>query len=346
MSTTIDSVEVGWRRVRLVGVTATMADLPGFTLHAQSVVVRFSYALDPTDAAAHDVVLTIDGSGAAVADSLRRARLAHEWKALRRGTLRQISVESGHVVWSRAFGEGTRLEAENIGAEIEQSGQDALGDDLTFASPIVDVTAPWGRLGPWTANAEVDHGQMKATVMLDPSGASKAAASLVVVRGTLTSFDLAVPRSNVAMLGVGYQLLGRRPEDLLFAQGEVHYAVRSASRVEASARLELSGARLASALGGADALFEVHADGDPARPIDLTKGTFVFGPFRGTATGQVTFGDPFVRGEVTLRTGGARCPTGADVSLGGTVAFDTRNLGDAKLAVLPSGKCPLRILPP
>jgi serine/threonine-protein kinase len=346
VTVTIDSVDVGWRRVRLVGVTATMADLPGFTLHVQSLQVRFSYALDPTDAAAHDAVLSIDGTSAAVQDSLRRARLAHEWKAVRHGTLRQVSVESGHMVWSRAFGEGTRLEAENIGMEVEQSGQDALGDDLTFASPIVDLTAPWGRLGPWSLNAEVDHGQVKATLMLDPSGASKAAASFVVDRGTLTAFDLALPRSNMAMLGVSNALLGRRPDDLLFAEGEAHFAVRSASRVEARVKLDLSGARLAAAIGGADALFEAHADGDPARPIDLTKGAFAFGPFRGAASGSVTFGDTFVRGDISLRTGAARCPAGADVSLGGGLVFDTRILGDARLVVAPSGKCALRILPP
>ena len=55
--------------------------------------------------------------------------------------------------------------------------------------------------------------------------------------------------------------------------------------LEASARLELSGARLSNAIGATDALLEAHFDGDPAHPIDVTKGVFAFGPFRGTLSG-------------------------------------------------------------
>ncbi len=39
------------------------------------------------------------------------------------------------------------------------------------------------------------------------------------------------------------------------------------------------------------------------------------------------------------------CPGGAEVALGGTIAFDTRALGDAHLIVAPTSRCPLEILP-
>ena len=343
---TIDSVEIGLKHAKLLGLTATMADLPGFSLHAKSVDVSFSVKLDPTDAAAHDVVLSIDGTTTAVRDSLARASTAHGFKTLREGTLRQVAVDAGHVIWSRAFGEGTRLEAENIAFEAERSGTEPLGNDLTLASPIVVISAPWGKLGPWSTNGQVDHGKAKLTVTLDPSGASKAAASLVLERGALTSFDLSVPRSNVGLLGVGAPVTVRRPEEAFFAEGEAHYAVRSASKVEANVRLSLSGLRLASAMAGADAQVEGRAEGDPAKPIDVTKGVFAFGPFRGAVIGPVTLGDGFLRAELLFRTGFVHCGGGGDVAMGGGFSFDTRNLAEAQLSMTPSAKCPLKILPP
>ncbi len=343
---TIDSVEVGFRHVRVLGLTATMADLPGVTAHAKSLEVWFSYRLDPTDAAAHELLLSIDGTESALVDSLARVAKAHDFSALRKGTIHQFALDAGHVIWSRALGEGTRIEAESIAVEAERSGEDALGDDVTFVSPIVSMTATWGKLGPWAVNAQVDHGLAKIALKLDPSGASKAVANVVVDHGTVTTFDLTAPRSNVSQLGVGSALLGRRPEQPLYAEGEAHYAVRSASRIEGSVRMSLSGARLTNALSGADAQLEAHLAGDPAGPIELTKGMFSFGPFRGTLSGPVTVGDGYLRADVTFRTGSTRCPGGADVALGGGIAFDTRNLGDAHLGVTPSGRCAMKELPP
>jgi serine/threonine-protein kinase len=345
VTASIDSVEVSLRHVRLLGVTATMADLPGFTLHAHAIDVRFSMRLDPTDATARDVLLSIDGTGSASLDALHRAEAAHDFKALREGSLRQIAVEAGHVVWSRAFGEGTRLEAQNVTVDIERDGNEPLGSDLTFASPIVGVATTWGKLGSWVVSGQHDHGQTKATLTLDPSGTSRGAVSVVMNDGSVTSLDLNVPRSNVAQLGIGNDVLGRRESEPLFATAEAHYAVRSASRVEASARLELSGARLSNAIGATDALLEAHFDGDPAHPIDVTKGVFAFGPFRGTLSGPASFGSGYLRADLGFRTGAARCPGGNDVSLGGGLVFDTRNLGDARLIVAPSGKCGLKVLP-
>jgi serine/threonine-protein kinase len=346
VSLSIDSVEVSFRRVRLVGVGATMADLPGFTAHAKAVEIWFSYQLDPTEVAAHDVLLSIDGTASAVEDTLRRARLAHDFAAIREGTLRQVNIDTGHLVWSRALGEGTQLEAENVTLGAERNGHDALGNDLTFTSSLVTASTAWGKLGPWSASGQVDHGLTKATLTLDPSGASKAAATFVIDKGTVTTFDFTLPRSNVGLLGVAPAVASRRPEEAFFAEGEAHYAVRSASRIEASVRLSLSGARMGGALAPADAQLEAHVDGDPARPIDVTKGLLVYGPFRGAVGGTVTVGDPFVRADVGFRTGTNRCPNGSDASLAGGLAFDTRTLGDAHLLLAPSGRCALKILPP
>jgi len=345
VTVTIDGVEVALHRVRLLGVTATMADLPGFTLHAHAIDVTMSNRLDPTDAAMRDVVLSIDGTESAVADGWHRMTQTHDFKALREGTLRVVAVEAGHIIWSRALGEGTRIETENVTLDIERNGHDPLGEDLTFASPIITMTAPWGKVGPWVVNGQLDHGVTKATLALDPSGASRGAVTVALNHGSLTALDLTLPRSNVAQLGVSNALLGRRPDDILFAGGEAHYAAKSASRVEASVRLDLSGARIAGAASGTEAQVEVHAEGDPTTPMEVTRGSFKFGPFRGAITGPVTFGDGFLRAALTLRTGGAHCP-GGDVALAGAVAFDTRSLSDGKIVVTPSGRCALPILPP
>jgi hypothetical protein len=343
---TVDSVEVSWKRVRLVGLTATMADLPGFTAHVKSLEIWVAANLDPTQAAVHEVTLTIDGTWSSVADSLKRVRIAHDFSSLREGTLRELSVDAGHLVWSRALGEGTKIEAENLVLDAEKNGHDPLGDDFTFATPLLGVAASRGKLGSWAVKGQVEHGAMKATLTLDPSGASKAAATFAYDGTSVTAFDLLIPRSSISLLGIAPALAGRRPDDPFFVEGEAHYAQKSASHVESTVRLNLSGARFAGALAPTDAQLEAHADGDPARPIEVQRGVFGIGPFRGTVAGPVTFGDGFVRGELTFRTGGARCPSGPDVAMAGGVAFDTRTFGDAKLTVAPTGRCALRILPP
>ncbi len=343
---TIDTVEVGFRRVRLLGLTVTMADLPGFSLHAKSVDVGLTMQLDPTDAAMHDPVLTIDGTTTSLRDSLQRASAAHAFKGLREGTLRQFAVDAGHVIWSRAFGEGTRFEAENISLQAERNGGESLGDDLSIASPIVVISAPWGKLGPWATTGQLDHGKAKATFTLDPSGASKAALSFVLEQGVVVTADLALPRSNVGLLGVGAPVVARRPEEAFFAEGEAHYALRSASKIDASLRLSLSGLRLAGAMAGADAQLEGRLEGDPEKPIDVARGVFAFGPFHGAVTGPIQVGDGFLKGELAFRTGGVRCSAGVDVSMGGGLVFDTRKLAEAQLALTPSNKCPMKMLPP
>jgi serine/threonine-protein kinase len=346
VTASIDSVEIGLGKVRVLGVTASMADLPGVTAHAKSVDVSFSARLDPTDASLHELLFTVDGTGSGFEESVRRFALAHPASSMFPPSLRLIAVDAGHLVWSRALGEGTKVEAENISLTLEGNGKDPLGDDVSFATSLVGVTAPWGKLGPWSANGQAEHGVWKTTLTLDPSGASKAAATFTIDHGTVTAFDLTLPRSAVALLGVGISLAARRPEDAFYAEGEAHYAVRSASRVEGMLRLAMSGVKLPLAMTGADVQVEGHIDGDPTHAIDVTKGVFAFGPFRGTVAGSVTVGDPFVKADLALRTPLSRCPTGGDASVSGTVSFDTRALSDAHLAVSPAGKCPLRIFPP
>jgi serine/threonine protein kinase len=345
VTVTIDGVRVALHRVRFTGVTATMADLPGVTLHANAIDVSLSSRLDPTDATLRDVLLSVDGTETAVAESAQRMLLAHDFKGLREGTLREVAVEAGHVVWSRALGEGTRIEAENVTLEVERNGHDPLGDDLSFASPIVTALAPWGKVGPWVLHGQLDHGHTKATLALDPSGVSRGAVTVALENGSVTALDLTLPRSNVAQLGLSNAVLGRRPDDLLFAGGEAHYAVRSPSRVEGAIRIDLSGARMAGAVGTTEAQFEAHAEGDPSGPVEVTRGVFAFGQFRGVVTGPVTFGGGFLRADLTLRTGAMHCP-GGDAAINGKLSFDTRSLGDGKLVVTPNGRCPSKILPP
>ena len=342
----IDSVQVSYRHVRVLGVTASIAELPGMTLHAQSVDIGYATGYDPSDATMHDVLVNIDGSASSVQEALRRLQLVHDFAALRQGTVRQVAIDAGHLVWTRAFGEGTRFEAENFAVEAERNGHDALGEDLNFASPIVVVTAPWGKLGPWAGNGQVDHKRVKALIQFDPSGAIKTAATFVLDGGHVTSFDMTVPRSNAVQLGMSNALLQRRPDESLFVQAEAHYALRSPAQVEASMRVTLSGARLANAMSGTDASVEGYLDGDPAHPIELTRGVFAYGPFRGVLSGPVTVGDMFLRADLVLRTGAAHCAPGSDVALGGGIGFDTRSLGDARLVVSPNGRCPLNFMPP
>jgi serine/threonine protein kinase len=340
----IDTVRIGMRKAEIVGATATLNELPGVTLHVQTVELAFSYALDPIDAVAHEALLSLDGSAPAVKDGLRKWEIGHDLSVLTPSTLGHFSVEAGHVVWARVFGEGTRVEAENFTLDVARS-RDGSWDDLNLASPLLSVTAPWGRLGPWVLTAQGEHGRVKSTLALDPSGASRAMMVVSLEAGSVTALDVTVPRSNVTLLGISSALLGRRPDDPLFLEGAGHYAAPSQNRVQASVHAALNGARLTNAPGEADAQLDAQLDGDPSHPVDITAGLFAFGPFRGRVTGGVTFGASFVRADLLLRTGGVRCGAGADVALGGGILLDSRNLGESRLVVSPSAKCGLKILP-
>ena len=161
-------------------------------------------------------------------------------------------------------------------------------------------------------------------------------------------FDLG---TRHALKSVG-NVLGDRPgedervlPDALYGEGTLHYGAPSPHRVQAAVHLALSGARLTNAVGGADAQLDAQLDGDPTGPIDVTAGTFAFGPYRGRTTGGVTFGPTFVRADLMFKTGSVHCATGGDVALGGGLQVDTRNLSDARIVVTPTGRCGLRILP-
>jgi eukaryotic-like serine/threonine-protein kinase len=340
----IDSVRMGLRKAQVSGVTATFNQVPGVTLHIQTIDIALSYGLDATDAAVHQVLLSIEGAPATAEDGLHKWQTGHDLGALLPASLGHVTVDAGHLVWPGAFGQGSRVEAENIALDMARS-RDAAWDDVNFASPLVGIVAPWGKLGPWAMSGQGEHGRIKATLALDPSGTSRADLVVSLEGSTVSALDLTLPRSNVALLGISAALLGRRPEDPLFVEGTAHYAAPSAQRVQASVHLALSGARLPNAAAGAEAQLDAQLDGDPARPIDVAGGTFAFGPFRGRTTGGVTFGPTFVRVDLALKTGAVRCATGGDVALGGGLQLDTRSLADARIVVTPSGHCGLRILP-
>jgi serine/threonine-protein kinase len=344
VSLSIDSAQIGMRKARLVGVNATLNEVPGVTLHIQSVDLAFSFGLDPTDASAHEPLLSIDGAGTTVRDGMRRWQMGHDLKAALASSLGHVALDAGHLVWTRAFGEGTRIDAENSVVDVARS-RDGSWDDVNFASPIVVVTAPWGKVGPWIVTGQGEHGRVRATFSLDPSGASRAAAVVSLDGGSVTAVDMTIPRSNAGLLGISSGLLGRRPDDPLFIEGSVHYAVEGSSRITASLHASLSGARLANAPGETDAQVDAQLAGDPTRPIEVTGGAFAFGPFRGRLGGRVTIASTYVEADVSLRTVGLHCGGAADVVLGGGVQLDTRNLGEARIAVSPSGRCPLKILP-
>ena len=328
--------------VHLEGVTVAAAEIPGVTLRARSVDMRLR-KFDPVEMNVHDVVINADGQYPALHDAILAFVTEHRTHEDPRGELEKVSLESGKLAWSRPFGEGTRVDVENLSAFAERQEGHALGDDVDVLLPIVSLTtSSLGKSGPWRAKWHREPLLSKASLVLDPVSRSEVTATLGDA-GVL-ALDAVIARVPLPQLGVSATAFGRQPADPLTVEGSLKYTA-SGPRVQAEIHLGALAARLAGATSAADVTVDGKVDGDPAQAMEVRDGALSFGPFRGRLGGAMTLAPSYVKADLTWKGGPIRCGA-SEQTVAGTIHWDSRSLDDTSVTLVPSAKCGMRIFAP
>jgi serine/threonine protein kinase len=330
----IDRVVVSFRQIRLIGVNASAREIPGVSLRCKEVVVALTPKLSPSEMTAYDVVVTLDGAYPTLIEAESRWSLAHVGSQLHEdGTLQHLKVDSGQLLWTRPFGEQTRLSAENVTVEAERAENRPLGDDYEIVAPIVDLTDGSGKIGPWPVKVTTTSKRTRAIVSFDATGASRAQAVVDVWDGSLASIEVTVPRTPFAQLGIESAVLGLHQDQPFFVEGDAEYTARSAARIEGHVRMTASGVHVNGSSAPSQVDVDLHLGGDPKGPVEWGEGTIAVGALRTRPTGNVTVGAGSARAELVWKSGGGRCPGGGEQSFTTTVRLDSRNLDGSSWAV-------------
>ncbi len=282
--------------VDLNGVAFRVGAVPQMSGTAAGVSVTLD-GLAPRSARARDVVIAIDGPFDEVSESL------DAWLAARAASgpgaspttsaLEGVSLGSGQLTWTRAFGQTAMIDARGLTAM-----SDGRGETLRAVAETTSVSSrPGGpTFGPWRVTLEREGTTERTRIDFDPAirdgasalwvktGIARAGSASATEPGA-TSLKIAVPRSPLARLGVPAASLG------LPAETQVEGAVDLERATKTHATLMVHVVLYAARLGGApvpvDVRIDLSAAGDPEKALDVSRGAITVGPLRATATGTV-----------------------------------------------------------
>jgi hypothetical protein len=278
-----------------------------------------------------------------------------------------LAFEDSRIVWQAPLGENAGVEASGVHLDVTTR---PAGAELHARSERVTIGVPGGTLGPWRVDLDRTPGTSRVRIALDP-GVPEACTVLVVGDDErTTSVDISVPRSPLARLGLPPQLLGLRGTDLQ-AEATMHYATQGPSRADATAKGGLYSIEAGLPLP-LDVAWEASASGDPSAGLDVKKARLAVGPLVGVMTGTLKRFEDGFRLDLAWSAGPVPCrafdtpladgqpfdiayqlrklveATGltkidGDVSARGTLAFDSRDLGQARVDFEPDAKCQVTV---
>ena len=295
---TIDRVSIGAGGIALRGVTASVKRVPGATLHADEI---FATGFSGREVRLRGLDVKLDGLASDVAPALLRFYEESRGRIAGAPTEpRKISIVLAHLTWTGVLGEGTRLEAGEVGAELESRG---IGTEEIRANVgSFEVKTKHTVFGPWAAVFDRTAASSRVRLLFDPPVPDGPSALLLWGRAAPAHFTVKIPRSPLARLGL-------RPADLglpLDAGTELELKLEGGQnptmRVEGAGRLDLFGVRLKALKAPVDVKIEGAAAGLPGKPLDLEKTTVTLGPFLANVTGTITPTDLGFRFDAAWRT--------------------------------------------
>jgi hypothetical protein len=365
----IDDVALDADGFHLLGVVATAAALPGARAQAPQIDVTTS-GLHPDRLTVHRAELTLTGSWTATEAALAAWRVSPQggqgaWAPA------TVVVDESRVVWQGPFAENARVEASNVRVDVSWPGGSAA--TVHARSDSVAIAVPQGKLGPWRVDIDRSPGTSRVRVALDPGVPDACTVLIVGDDARTTSVDVTIPRSPLARLGLPPMLFGLRGKALQ-VEASAHYGVQGTQRADATTKGGIYGieASLPSAL---DVTWDGSATGEPKAGLDVKKAKLAAGPLSGALTGTVkTFEDGF-RVDLAWSGGPVPCaafdtPLGAgdpldvafqlrklaegvgltklsgDVRARGTLAFDSRDMGAARVEFTPEVSCQVALFHP
>ncbi|MGH7298517.1 MAG: hypothetical protein ACRELB_26490, partial [Polyangiaceae bacterium] len=272
-----------------------------------------------------------------------------------------LVVDESRVVWPAPFAENARVEASNVHFDTTWGGPAPV---LHARSDNVTVTVPGGKLGPWRVDVDRTAAATRARLALDPGVPDACTVLFVESPAGATSVDAAIPRSPVARLGIPPGLLGLKGQALQI-ELQAHYVPLGVPRADLTAKGGVYGIE-ASLPAPLDVSWDLSATGAPASGLDVKSSRLAAGPLVGALTGTVkpfddgfrvdlawnatavpctafnaplSGGDPFDIAYQLRKLAGNVGMIQGDVSARGTLSFDSRDLGAARVDFAPEVKC-------
>ena len=305
------------RGVRLTGVKATSAALPGASLVAPELDVETS-GLRPVKLTVRGAELTLAGPWSEVEAAIAKWR-APEGGAGGGGEAAAVAlvIDGSRVVWETPAGGAGRIDGADVHVDFALQG----GSDVHVRTPHVTVAAPGGQLGPWRVDVDRSSTMSRVRVALDPLVPDSCTALFVGDGARTTHADVVIPRSPPERLGLPPQLLGLHGKALQI-EASIHYTDLGAGRAggergEGGVRHRGAG----PAAGDRRVRGRRRRRRDPRQGMDLKNARLAVGPMVGALTGTAKTFDDGARLDVAWRAGPVPC-TAFDAPLGDGEPFD------------------------
>ena len=275
---TIDHVDIGLGDVRIIKPGFALEGVPQLSAHADDAQVAFS-GLSPGETTIHNLALTIDGPAKEVQEALDGWRATQAKRTAGSAPGRKISFTTGHLIWTRAFGQTVRIET--VDAEGDA---DPATSTLRLTAEHLNVTANQATFGPWRTTLERDTQQTRTDIELDPVMHGGPALVYVRTAAGAVSVKLNVPASPLSHIGIPPKTvkLGSDPQ----VEAQVAFDETAAGASTLSATLSLAHAAFSGA--PIDAKLHLEGAGDLSKGgLDIRQGTLVAGPLDATVSGTM-----------------------------------------------------------
>jgi serine/threonine-protein kinase len=282
---------------------------------------------------------------------------------------RRYVVVSARVTWTEAFGAGTRVDAGQIGIDLESKGSGT--EDVRASIARFDVKTKDASFGPWAFAYDRTRDVARARLVLDPPLMDGPHVLIVWNRTGSTLLTMSVPRSPFANIGIRPSELGVPADVSTELEAKLEAEQTAQGRVTGNVRVDLWSARVKGFSGPVDVRLEGAASGTTGRPLDLERTTVTVGPFVALLSGtlqprsdgfrvdanwktQPIACEKLARAEATKmgpiveaiqdlahKTGAARVTGSANAS--GLFRFDTKNPHDIGLTWTTKDTCGLSL---
>ena len=295
---TIERVGVGFGGVSVRGISARVASIPNAEFRADEI---FSAGLSGKEIRVRGLEAKLDGHASAVGPALlafyddNRKRLAGTPSDPRR-----VSIVAARVTWVGVLGEGTRLDAAEIGTDVDSRGVGS--EDVRANVGRFEIKTARTTLGPWASSFERNASTSRLRVLLDPPVLDGPNALFVWGKANPTHVTVRVPRSPIGRLGLRPEELGLPADLVTEVEVKLEGGQSPSGRLEGTGRADLFALRLRGVKGPVDVKLEGTASGIPGRPLELEKTTATLGPFLANVTGTLTPTDLGFRLDAAWRT--------------------------------------------
>lgn len=369
---TIGAAQVGWGTVHLSDVAFAIPEVPQITGAASDVNVALS-GLTPQTITALNVGITIVGSAESVMSAVDAWQAKHAkapgTPAAEEAAAQKILIQNGHLGWTGAFGQVGKIDASSVNAETDGSG---ASFKLTADKTIIGT--PKGDVGPWRMSFERDAASVRTRFELDPAMHDGPSIMYVTTHQGGISVKVAIPKSPLGRIGIPPALFGVSSGQMTQVEAQIALEKPTPTQASLTANVALLGAKLGAAPVAADVKLDLAAAGNPAKPLDISRGTLIVGPFRANVTGTLTLFQDGARLALAWNAQTLKCEEiaqnaardalgefGAQLSafakglgvakvtgearFSGLITVDTRNLNDVSVSITAKDTCGIAVLP-